>query len=75
MAEIARRAVERGEIDGRAVTPRRLDVPQAMLRQHFLFNGVRVPDDVIVEIVDEVVIPLFRAWQPPTTPAPTSRPG
>jgi AcrR family transcriptional regulator len=61
MVEIARRAVERGEIDRDAVTPRRLDVPQAMLRQYFLFNGVPIPDDVIVEIVDEVVVPLFLA--------------
>jgi AcrR family transcriptional regulator len=61
VSEIARRAVERGEIDRDAVTPRRLDVPQAMLRQYFLFNVLPVPDDVIVEIVDEVVVPLFRA--------------
>ncbi|MEU4446161.1 TetR/AcrR family transcriptional regulator [Actinosynnema sp. NPDC050801] len=60
MREITRRAVERGEVDGDSVTPRRLEVPQAMLRQHFLFNGVPVPDDVIVGIVDEVVVPLFR---------------
>jgi AcrR family transcriptional regulator len=59
MQEIARRAVERGEIDRSAITPRCLDVGQAMLRQHFLFNGVPVPDSVIVEIVDEVIVPLF----------------
>lgn len=61
MSEIASRAVERGEIDRDAVTPRRLDVAQAMLRQYFLFNGVPIPDDVIVEIVDEIVVPLFQA--------------
>jgi AcrR family transcriptional regulator len=59
MREIVRRAIERGEVDGDAVTPRRLDVPQAMLRQYFLFNGVPIPDEVITEIVDEVVVPLF----------------
>jgi AcrR family transcriptional regulator len=59
--ELVRRAAARGEIDGDAVTPRRLDVPQAMLRQYFLFNDVPVPDEVIVEIVDEVVVPLFHA--------------
>jgi len=59
MREITRRAAERGEIAGDAVTSRRLDVPQAMLRQYFLFNGVPIPDEVIVEIVDEVVVPLF----------------
>lgn len=59
MREITRRAVERGEVAEEAVTPRRLEVGQAMLRHHFLFNGVPVPDRVIVEVVDEVVVPLF----------------
>jgi hypothetical protein len=60
MQEIASRAVERGEIDRGAITPRRLEVGRAMLRHHFLFGGVPIPDEVIVEIVDEVLIPLFR---------------
>ena len=60
MQEIVRRAVERGEIHSGAITPRRLDVAQAMLREQFLFHGPPVPDDAIVEIVDEIVIPLFR---------------
>jgi AcrR family transcriptional regulator len=60
MQEVARRAVERGEIDARAVTPRRLDVGQALLRQHFLFAGPPIPDDLVVEIVDEVVVPLLK---------------
>ncbi|MGH3647824.1 MAG: TetR/AcrR family transcriptional regulator [Micromonosporaceae bacterium] len=61
MREIVRRAVARGEIDDTAVTPRRLDVPRAMLRQEFLFQGVPIPDQVLVEIVDEVLLPLLRA--------------
>ncbi|QUH05607.1 TetR/AcrR family transcriptional regulator [Saccharopolyspora erythraea] len=61
VAEVARRAVERGEIPAEAVTPRRTEVAHAMLRQHFLFQGVPIPDKVIVEIVDEVLVPLFRA--------------
>ena len=60
MQEIARRAVERGEIHSRAITPLRLDVAQAMLREQFLFHGPPVPDAAIVEIVDEIVLPLFR---------------
>lgn len=59
MREIARRAIERGEMDAGAVTARRLEAGQALLRQHFLFNGVPIPDSVIVEIVDEVIVPLF----------------
>ena len=60
MQEIVRRAVERGEIHSAAITPRRLDVAQAMLREQFLFHGPPVPDAAIVEIVDEIVLPLFR---------------
>ncbi|MQA27801.1 MAG: TetR family transcriptional regulator, partial [Micromonosporaceae bacterium] len=63
MLEITRRAVERGEIDADAVTARRLEVGQAMVRQHFLFQGTPIPDEVLVEIVDEVVVPLFTGAQ------------
>jgi AcrR family transcriptional regulator len=59
MKEIAGRAVERGEINSDAITPRRLDVAQAMLREQFLFHGPPIPDAAIVEIVDEIVLPLF----------------
>jgi AcrR family transcriptional regulator len=59
MQEITRRAVERGEINSDAITSRRLDVAQAMLREHFLFHGPPISDAVIVEIVDETVLPLF----------------
>ncbi|MQA96496.1 MAG: TetR family transcriptional regulator [Streptosporangiales bacterium] len=57
--EVTRRAVARGEIDAAAVTTRRLETGQALLRQHFLFNGAPIPDTVILEIVDEVLVPLF----------------
>jgi AcrR family transcriptional regulator len=60
MQEVLRRAVERGEIRSEAVTPQRLEVPQAMLRHHFLFLGT-IPDHVITEIVDEILVPLFRS--------------
>jgi AcrR family transcriptional regulator len=59
MREIARRAVARGEIDPAAVTPARLDAGPALLRQQFLFHGPAIPDRLIVEIVDEVVVPLL----------------
>jgi AcrR family transcriptional regulator len=59
MQELTRRAVERGEINPDAITSRRLDVAQAMLREQFLFHGPPIPDAVIVEIVDETVLPLF----------------
>lgn len=58
---IVERAVERGEIEPTAITPRRLEVGPAMLRQHFLFHGPPIPEDVVVDIVDEVLIPLFHS--------------
>ncbi|MGI5282749.1 TetR/AcrR family transcriptional regulator [Nonomuraea polychroma] len=59
MEEVVRRAVERGEVDPDAVTPRRLDAGHALLRHHFLFNGTPIPDEFVVQIVDEVIIPLL----------------
>ncbi|MEV0345308.1 TetR/AcrR family transcriptional regulator [Nonomuraea sp. NPDC050680] len=59
MREIVRRAVERGEVAPEAVTPRRLDAGQALLRQHFLFQGLPIPDELLVQIADEVMVPLF----------------
>jgi hypothetical protein len=65
MREVLRRAVERGEIRSDAITPQRLEVPQAMLRHHFLFSGPPIPDDVITEIVDEILVPLFNSHVDP----------
>ncbi|WP_017599279.1 MULTISPECIES: TetR/AcrR family transcriptional regulator [Nocardiopsis] len=59
MAEATRRAVERGEIDARAVTPMRLDVGQALVRNHFIFHHEPIGDAMIEEIVDTVLLPLF----------------
>lgn len=58
--EIAQRAVRRGEVSPDALTPRRLEAGQALLRHHFLFVG-SVPDEVVVQIVDDVVLPLLHA--------------
>ncbi|MFI7634301.1 TetR/AcrR family transcriptional regulator [Nonomuraea sp. NPDC049400] len=59
MEEVLRRAVERGEVDPAAITPRRLDAGHALLRHHFLFEGSPIPDELIVAVVDEVLVPLF----------------
>jgi AcrR family transcriptional regulator len=61
MYEITRRATERGEINYTAITPRRLEVGQAILREQFLLHGPPIPDATIIQIVDEVVLPLFRS--------------
>ncbi|MFI7700033.1 TetR/AcrR family transcriptional regulator [Nonomuraea sp. NPDC049480] len=59
MEEIVRRAIERGEVEPDTVTPRRLDAGHALLRHHFLFIGAPIPDELVVQIVDEVLIPLL----------------
>ncbi|MET8001150.1 TetR/AcrR family transcriptional regulator [Nonomuraea glycinis] len=68
LAEVARRAVERGEIDPAAITPRRLDSGQALIRQYFLFNGPPIPDRLIVDVVDEVMVPLLVSAGPASRP-------
>lgn len=59
MREIVHRAAARGEIPDAEVPDLRLDTAQALLRQHVLFVGTPVPDEVLVAIVDDVVVPLL----------------
>lgn len=61
MRVVAGRAVERGEIDAISITPCRLEAGVALMRHRFLMSGTPVADAVIVEIVDEVVLPLLHA--------------
>jgi AcrR family transcriptional regulator len=56
---VLRRAHRRGELDADAVTRRQREVGPALMRSHFLTNDGPVPDEVIVGIVDEVVLPLL----------------
>ena len=58
-----RRAHQRGELDADAVTRRQREAGPALMRLHFLTNDGPVPDEVIVEIVDEVMLPLLRSQQ------------
>ena len=61
MAELLKRAIDRGEV--------RCDVPfevarelgQAMLWHRFLVSGDPITDELIVHIVDEILIPYTRA--------------
>ncbi len=55
------RAVARGEARPEALHPRVATVAVALLRNEFLTSGTpTVPDGVLVEIVDEVYLPLVR---------------
>jgi AcrR family transcriptional regulator len=61
MREVVRRAGARGELDPAAITNRQLETGPALMRYHFLVNGPPIPDSVITEIVDDVVLPLLGA--------------
>jgi AcrR family transcriptional regulator len=55
------RAVERGEALPEALHPRVAAVAIALLRNEYVTRGYpSVPDDVLVEIVDQVYLPLVR---------------
>lgn len=52
------RAVERGEVDPGRLTTRVLRLPLDLLRNEVMVNGIPVTDRALVEIVDEVFLPL-----------------
>jgi AcrR family transcriptional regulator len=58
--EILRRGVERGEIDPARLTPRIAGLPGDLMRHDLLMNHQPPSDKAIVEIVDEVFLPLVR---------------
>lgn len=55
---ILARAVERGQVEPRILTSRRATVATDLLRNQFLLYGAPVDDEVIIDIVDEVFLPL-----------------
>jgi AcrR family transcriptional regulator len=61
MADIVRQAIERGELPSGTITTRQLDAGLSVMRFYFLIHDGRVPDRVIMEIVDEVMLPLLHA--------------
>ncbi|MEV4714009.1 TetR/AcrR family transcriptional regulator [Micromonospora sp. NPDC049374] len=55
------RAVARGEAPPSAVHPRVAATPMMLLRAEYATRGIpSVPDEVLIEIVDEVFLPLVR---------------
>jgi AcrR family transcriptional regulator len=55
------RAVARGEVPPEALHPRAVTVAVALLRNEYVTRGLTtVPDGVLVEIVDEIYLPLLR---------------
>lgn len=58
---VLHRAVERGEISGTRLTPRITALPFDLLRHEALMTLTSVPAETIVEIVDEIFLPLVGA--------------
>lgn len=59
------RAVARGEASPEALHPRVATVAIVLLRNEFVVRGVpTAPDDVLIEIVDEVYLPLIQQRGP-----------
>ncbi|SDK17891.1 TetR/AcrR family transcriptional regulator [Streptomyces indicus] len=56
---IVGRAVERGELPAAPRSPRVLDLPFDLVRHDMLLKMGAVPDESLVEIVDEVWLPLL----------------
>jgi AcrR family transcriptional regulator len=61
MLEALRRGVVRGEVRPTALTPLVASVGPAVLREHVLLSGTPIPDSLLIDIVDTVVVPLTRA--------------
>jgi AcrR family transcriptional regulator len=60
MMEVLRRGVVRGEVRPGALTPTIARVGPTLMRQHVLLYGPPIEDDVLLEIIDQVVLPLVR---------------
>lgn len=56
---VLRHAVARGEVPEHRLRSRRAGVAADLLRNEFLLYGGPIPDETIVEIVDEVYLPLM----------------
>jgi AcrR family transcriptional regulator len=54
------RGADRGQVRPDAVSPLVADVGSAMLAQRFLADGPPVPDEFVVSVIDDVVVPLLR---------------
>lgn len=59
--EVLRRGAARGEVRAGPITPRIASLGPDLLREHFMVHRTPIPDRVLIEIVDEVIIPLIRA--------------
>jgi AcrR family transcriptional regulator len=57
---LLRRGADRGQVRPEAASPLVAEVGPALVMQRFLAEGPPVPDDYVVSVVDDVVLPLLR---------------
>jgi AcrR family transcriptional regulator len=62
--DLLTRAAEHGQVRPAAVSPLVAEVGPALVMQRFLAEGAPVPDDYVVSVVDDVVMPLLRPLDP-----------
>ncbi|WP_211240158.1 TetR/AcrR family transcriptional regulator [Promicromonospora kroppenstedtii] len=63
MRTIAERAAARGELEPGTIPDRVLRVPVDLFRLEFILTYDPVPESVILQIVDDVFLPLVNAWR------------
>lgn len=67
MREILERAVTRGDIPAAATRPHLIEFAPALVDHHFLIHGAPIPDQVLRDIVDDILLPaLTNATDTPT---------
>jgi AcrR family transcriptional regulator len=61
MREILEHAAARGDISPAAITPELIELAPALVDHHFLMHGAPIPDEVLIRIVDNILLPLLTA--------------
>jgi AcrR family transcriptional regulator len=58
--DVLRQGAARGEVRTTALTPRIASLGPDLLREYFLVHRPPIPDQALVQMVDEVIIPLIQ---------------
>jgi AcrR family transcriptional regulator len=61
LGELLAAGVERGDVRPEALTPECIDVGPALLRQRFLETGEPIAAAAVERLVDDILLPIFRA--------------
>lgn len=59
MREILERAAARGEIPREVIRPPLIGFAPALVDHHFIIYGAPIPDEVLTDIVDDLLLPLL----------------